>query len=103
MAAWNPATPVPKRPWNEKSKRRPAGASRRGPLLDVWIYQPLPESLPERRVVIVTYGCTVLTPDAEPVVSYEHKQLALFTVDQIPDLRMPDGYKNSVTAWFGWK
>ncbi|WUH97687.1 NUDIX hydrolase [Spirillospora sp. NBC_00431] len=71
-----------------------------GPLLDVWIYQPLPETLPERRVVIVTYGCTVLTPDAEPVVSHEHKQLGLFPLDQIPDLRMPDGYKQSIKAWF---
>ncbi|MFI0484347.1 NUDIX domain-containing protein [Actinomadura sp. 9N215] len=71
-----------------------------GPLLDVWIYQPLPDTLPERRVVIVTYGCTVLTPDAEPVVSHEHKQLGLFTADQFPSLRMPDGYKQSIAAWF---
>ncbi|XVQ10477.1 NUDIX hydrolase [Spirillospora sp. CA-255316] len=67
-----------------------------GPLLDAWIYQPLPE----QRVVIVTYGCAVLTPDIEPVVSHEHKQLGLFTAEEIPGLEMPDGYRRSITTWF---
>ncbi|MEU8804765.1 NUDIX hydrolase [Spirillospora sp. NPDC048819] len=71
-----------------------------GPLLDVWIYQPLPQTLPERRVVIVTYGCTVLTPDVEPVVSHEHKQLGLFTAEEIPGLHMPNGYRRSIATWF---
>ncbi|MFC5745886.1 hypothetical protein [Actinomadura rugatobispora] len=71
-----------------------------GPLLDMWIYQPLPEALPEGRVVIVTYGCTVLDPDIEPVVSHEHKQLGLFTAAQVPALHMPDGYKRSIGDWF---
>ncbi|MEW2581392.1 NUDIX hydrolase [Streptomyces syringium] len=64
-------------------------------LLDVWIYEPIPG----RRVVIITYGCTVLTPDAEPVLSHEHKKIGLFGADQVPDLTMPDGYKQSITAW----
>ncbi|MBO2454193.1 NUDIX hydrolase [Actinomadura barringtoniae] len=72
-----------------------------GPLLDVWIYQPLPETLPERRVLIVTYGCTVLTPDVVPVVSHEHKELGLFGPGEVPGLRMPDGYKQSIATWFG--
>ncbi|MFI0983607.1 NUDIX domain-containing protein [Streptomyces sp. NPDC021093] len=76
-------------------------AVKAGPLLDVWIYQPLPETKPERRVVIVTYGCTVLTPDTTPVVSHEHKQVGLFTADEVPELRMPDGYKQSIAAWYG--
>ncbi|TDC81854.1 NUDIX hydrolase [Actinomadura sp. 7K507] len=71
-----------------------------GPLLDVWIYQPLPQTLPERRVVIVAYGCPVLTPDVEPVVSHEHKQLGLFTADEVPGLHMPNGYRRSIDAWF---
>ncbi|MEV5576492.1 NUDIX hydrolase [Spirillospora sp. NPDC052269] len=68
-----------------------------GPLLDVWIYEPLPGA----RVVIVTYGCTVLTPDVAPLVSHEHKEVGLFAADEIPGLRMPEGYKRSVSAWFG--
>lgn len=68
--------------------------------LDVWIYQPLPVTMPDRRVVIVTYGCTVLTSDVEPVVSHEHKQLGLFTADEVHDLTLPDGYKRSIAAWY---
>ncbi|WP_067821676.1 NUDIX hydrolase [Actinomadura kijaniata] len=71
-----------------------------GPLLDVWIYQPFPGTRPEARIVIVTYGCTVLTPDLAPRLSHEHKQVGLFTADEVPGLPMPDGYKASVAAWF---
>ncbi|MEU5428510.1 NUDIX hydrolase [Streptomyces olivoreticuli] len=66
-----------------------------GPLLDVWIYEPIPG----RRVVIVTYGCTVLTPDVQPVLSHEHKKIGLFPPGQVPGLTMPDGYKKSIAAW----
>ncbi|GHG80355.1 NUDIX hydrolase [Streptomyces griseocarneus] len=70
-----------------------------GPLIDggVWIYEPIPS----RRVLIITYGCTVLTPDRTPVVSHEHKEIALFTADEVPDLHMPDGYKRAIAAWYG--
>lgn len=68
-------------------------------LLDVWIYQPLPDTHPDRRVVIVTYGCTVLTPEVAPVVSHEHKQIGLFPLDELPALRLPDGYRRSIAAW----
>ncbi|KPI08937.1 NUDIX hydrolase [Actinobacteria bacterium OK074] len=70
-----------------------------GPLIDggTWIYQPIPG----RRVLIVTYGCTVLTPERPPIVSHEHKQLDMFTAAEVPGLNMPDGYKQAVAAWFG--
>ncbi|WP_406401423.1 NUDIX domain-containing protein [Streptomyces uncialis] len=70
-----------------------------GPLIEggAWIYQPIPG----RRVLIVTYGCTVLTPDRLPVVSHEHKQLGMFTADEVPELIMPDGYKQTIAIWFG--
>ncbi|MCX5327837.1 NUDIX domain-containing protein [Streptomyces sp. NBC_00140] len=71
-----------------------------GPLLDVWIYQPLPTTMPDRRVVIVTYGCAVLTSDVEPVLSHEHKQIGLFTAAEVPRLTMPEGYKQSIAAWY---
>ena len=66
-----------------------------GPLLDCWQYH-IGEG---RDVLIVTYGCLV-TSTAPPVVSHEHKQAGLFTAERVPGLRMPDGYKRSVTAWF---
>lgn len=70
-----------------------------GPLIDggTWIYQPIPG----RRVLIVTYGCTVLTPDRPPVVSHEHKELGMFSADEVSGLNMPDGYKQAITAWYG--
>ncbi|MFH8350097.1 NUDIX domain-containing protein [Streptomyces sp. NPDC018045] len=69
-----------------------------GPLIDggVWIYQPVPG----RRVLIVTYGCTVHTPDRTPALSHEHKQIGLFAADEVPGLTMPDGYKHSIAAWY---
>ncbi|MGY5131934.1 NUDIX hydrolase [Streptomyces nigrescens] len=72
-----------------------------GPLLDTWIYQPLPQTHPERRVVIITYGCTVLTPEADPVLSHEHKQIGVFTAAEVPGLTMPEGYKQSIATWYG--
>ncbi|TDC70694.1 NUDIX hydrolase [Streptomyces hainanensis] len=70
-----------------------------GPLIDggVWIYQPIPE----RKVLIVTYGCTVLTPDRPPVVSHKHKRLGRFAIDEVPRLNMPDGYKRAIATWYG--
>jgi 8-oxo-dGTP pyrophosphatase MutT (NUDIX family) len=70
-----------------------------GPLIDggVWIYQPIPG----RNVLIVTYGCTVLTPDQPPVISHEHSQLGMFTAAEVPALNMPDGYKQAIAAWYG--
>ncbi|MGW0651769.1 NUDIX hydrolase [Streptomyces umbrinus] len=69
-----------------------------GPLLDggVWIYEPIPG----RRVLIVTYGCTVLTPERTPVISHEHKQLGTFSADEVVRLNMPEGYKQAVAAWY---
>ena len=66
-----------------------------GPLLDCWQYHIREGS----DVVIVTYGCHVLSTDP-PAISSEHKRAGLFTVGQVPELVMPDGYKRSVAAWF---
>jgi 8-oxo-dGTP pyrophosphatase MutT (NUDIX family) len=66
-----------------------------GPLLDCWQYH-IREG---RDVVVVTYGCHVLSTDP-PAVSDEHKRAGLFTPGDVPDLAMPDGYKRSITVWF---
>jgi 8-oxo-dGTP pyrophosphatase MutT (NUDIX family) len=66
-----------------------------GPVLDCWQYH-IREG---RDVVIVTYGCHVLSADP-PVVSNEHKRAGLFTADEVPGLVMPNGYKRSVADWF---
>ncbi|MFD8780976.1 NUDIX domain-containing protein [Kitasatospora sp. NPDC059599] len=67
-----------------------------GPLLDVWMYEPVPG----RKVFIVTYGCTATDADRSPVVSHEHKEAGLFHRDEVPGLVMPQGYKDSVARWY---
>ncbi|MER0476927.1 NUDIX domain-containing protein [Streptomyces sp. Edi2] len=68
-----------------------------GPLLEggTWIYEPLPG----RRVLIVTYGCIVLSPGLKPVVSHEHKEIGLFSADEVAHLTMPERYKTSIATW----
>ncbi|WP_432058172.1 NUDIX hydrolase [Streptomyces sp. bgisy022] len=69
-----------------------------GPLLGggTWIYEPIPD----RRVLIVTYGCTVLSPDRVPVLSHEHKEIGLFDRHEVDGPTMPEGYKQSIAAWY---
>ncbi|MDT0417148.1 NUDIX hydrolase [Streptomyces sp. DSM 41982] len=66
-------------------------------LLDSWLYEPLPG----QRVLILTYGCHLLTPDQAPVLSIEHRELGLFAEGEVVGLRMPEGYKRSVARWYG--
>jgi hypothetical protein len=53
------------------------------------------------RVLILTYGGTVLNPDRPPVVSHKHSKLGLFAADEVDGLDMPQGYKKSTAAWYG--
>ena len=51
-------------------------------------------------VVIVTYGCHMVSDDP-PLVSSEHSRAALFSPAEVSPLVMPDGYKRSVMTWLG--
>ena len=70
-----------------------------GPLLDVWMYDIVQA---ERHVFIVTYGCHLPagTPTPDPVLSCEHTQVREFTEAEVPDLVMPQGYKDSIATWY---
>ena len=69
-------------------------AAQSGPLLDAWVYHIF-EGVD---VLILTYGC--YTPHfAEITHSPEHKAVGLFLPEEIPSLRMPDGYKRSISTW----
>ncbi len=59
--------------------------------------KPLPEALPERRVVIIMCGCTVLTPGVEPVLSHEHKQIERRPYEEGLD-GLPALHRHSLTA-----
>ena len=66
-----------------------------GPILDCWQYHIQPGA----DAVIVTYGCQG-GGDAVPVVSDEHKEVGLFARSEVAGLRMPDGYRDSITTWY---
>ena len=63
-------------------------------LLDCWVY----EVLPQREVVIVTYGLRRRDGGALRV-SPEHPRVGLFDVDQIDRIPLPRGYHRAVRAW----
>ncbi len=65
-----------------------------GPLLDAWVYEPLPEA----RVLILTYGC--VTEDLTGLAhSAEHEAVGLFREDELDGIELPPGYARSVRAW----
>src|ERR1700733_6756089 len=68
-----------------------------GPLIDggVWIYEPIPG----RRILIVTYGCTLLTPALPPVISSGQTDFGRVAAGEVDKLALPAGYKRSVAAW----
>ncbi|MDQ2876153.1 MAG: NUDIX domain-containing protein [Actinomycetota bacterium] len=70
-----------------------------GPVLDAWMYHITQAG---RHVFIVTYGCQLVPghESAVPVVSHEHSRAALFTAAEVPGLVMPQGYKDSIAAWW---
>lgn len=90
----NPADHSPEEAVERELREETGWEVKAGSLLDTWIYEPLPG----RRVLILTYTCTVLTPDRAPVVSHEHSRVGLFSEDEVPALTMPDGYKRSIAA-----
>jgi 8-oxo-dGTP pyrophosphatase MutT (NUDIX family) len=66
-----------------------------GPILDAWRYHVRTGA----DVLVVTYGCHTHAAGS-PVVSDEHLEVGLFTEAEAATLRMPDGYKKSIAAWY---
>ncbi|MBD2341567.1 NUDIX domain-containing protein [Calothrix sp. FACHB-156] len=66
-----------------------------GSLLDTWIYHISEEAI----VLIITYGCY---PESFSQMTYslEHKDVGLFTLEEVNILKMPQGYKKSIQKWF---
>ncbi len=63
-------------------------------LLDCWVY----EVLPQREVLIVTYG--VRRADQRALrVSDEHRRCGSFALRELDRLPMPEGYRRSIRAW----
>jgi 8-oxo-dGTP pyrophosphatase MutT (NUDIX family)/GNAT superfamily N-acetyltransferase len=63
-------------------------------ILDSWVY----EVLPQREVLIVTYG--VRRADQRAMrVSDEHRRFGLFALSELDGLPMPEGYRRSIRSW----
>ena len=65
-----------------------------GTILDSWVY----EVVPQREVLIVTYGLRCSDQRAMRV-SGEHRRFGLFALSELDGLPMPDGYRLSIRAW----
>jgi 8-oxo-dGTP pyrophosphatase MutT (NUDIX family) len=70
--------------------------------LDVAIRAPIDsylfEVIPGRRVLIVTYGCT-LVGEFRPALSHEHTEHCLWPVERLSELNIPAGYRRSIENW----
>jgi 8-oxo-dGTP pyrophosphatase MutT (NUDIX family) len=56
------------------------------------------EVIPGRRVLIVTYGCT-LVGEFRPAISHEHTEHCLWPVERLSELNIPAGYRRSIENW----
>ena len=65
-----------------------------GPLLDAWVYEPLPE----RRVLVLAYGCFVEDTNGMSH-SVEHTALGAFETDELEEIYLPAGYVRAVRVW----
>jgi len=64
-------------------------------ILDSWVYNILGKV----EVLIITYYCTCIPGESGPPrISHEHKELGLFSPEDVPGLNMPEGYKRSINA-----
>ena len=67
-----------------------------GPLLDAWVYEPLPE----RRVLVLAYGCFAGNA-GRMAYGAEHTALGSFGVDGLEEIDPPAGYARVVRVWAG--
>jgi 8-oxo-dGTP pyrophosphatase MutT (NUDIX family)/GNAT superfamily N-acetyltransferase len=63
-------------------------------ILDSWVY----EVLPQREVLIVSYGLSRGDHRAMRV-SHEHRRFGLFLPAELDDLPLAEGYRRSIRAW----
>jgi len=66
-----------------------------GRVIRNWVF----EVVPARHVLVLAYGCHLVTDNIEPTVSHEHTAVRFFPVAKIPDLPLPAGYQAAITDW----
>lgn len=70
--------------------------------LQVKVGQPIDsydfEVVPNRKVRILTYGCT-LAGDFAPRISAEHSEYCICSIDELAGIPLPVGYRQSIEWW----
>lgn len=66
-----------------------------GPVLRNWVF----EVIPDRHVLVLAYGCRLVSKDRQPTVSDEHAAVRFFPVDEVSRLVLPDGYRQAISDW----
>jgi ADP-ribose pyrophosphatase YjhB (NUDIX family) len=66
-------------------------------IIDCWLY----EVLPQREVVIITYGVK-RRDKGELRISDEDRRVGFFTLQEIEALAISEGYRRSIRAWLAW-
>ena len=63
-------------------------------IVDSWVY-----TIQEKvDVVIITYFCSHSYHNPESIhISHEHKEVGLFSRGEVSELKMPEGYKDSIS------
>ena len=65
-----------------------------GAAIDSYVF----EVVPERNVRIVTFGCTLAGTFA-PRISAEHLEYRVWPLNELGDLNLPRGYRQSIERW----
>lgn len=61
-------------------------------LLDCWVF----EVIPGRRVLIVAYGCDLLSQPSRLRVSGEHDAVAFLPLTDLGRIALPEGYRSAI-------
>ena len=67
-----------------------------GPLIDAWVYEPLPE----RRVLVPAYGCLAGNV-GRMAYSQEHTAVGSSGLDGLKDIDLPAGCARAARVWAG--
>jgi 8-oxo-dGTP pyrophosphatase MutT (NUDIX family) len=63
-----------------------------GPVLRAWNF----EVVAGRHVVVIAYGCTLVSPPADLTISDEHAELRFFERADLAGISLPEGYRRAL-------
>ncbi|MCL3859462.1 NUDIX domain-containing protein [Actinotalea sp. K2] len=70
-------------------------AVRVGPLIDCYVF----DVVPGRSVLILAYGCDLISAAAEARLSEEHVDLRFIAQAELASLSLPIGYRAAIAQW----